>query len=387
LKILLVAPQPFFEERGTPIAVDMLARTLCDRGDTVDVLTTHLGREDRYPAGMRVLRVKPPFGPSKIPPGFSLRKVYCDLFIGARLLRIGRRQNYDLIHAVEESSFMAWLLNIFGGPDYVVDVDSSMTDQIVNRFRILRPVAGVIRWLERLPLRRARGVLVVCEALAGPPRQLCSGETMLLPDVSLRTMTQGPAEDLGETLGKGGPILMYVGNLEPYQGIDLLLESFAILEKQAADARLVLIGGSDESQRHYRELWTRLSGSERVRFLGPRPLEALSAYLEQADAVVSPRTEGVNTPMKVYSYMDSGRPLVATALPTHTQVLSTDEAELAPPEPQAFADAMGRVLSDPDHAQRLARNARARVARDHSPESFRSRVTGFYARLEAGIAA
>ena len=209
---------------------------------------------------------------------------------------------------------------------------------------------------------------------------------MLLPDVSLRSMTQAPAEDLIETLGDGGPILMYVGNLEPYQGIDLLLESFAILEKQAADARLVLIGGSDGSQRHYRELWKKLSGSERVRFLGPRPLKALSAYLEQADVVVSPRTEGVNTPMKVYSYMDSGRPLVATALPTHTQVLSSEEAELALPEPQAFADAMGRVLSNPEHGLRLAANARARVARDHSPESFRSRVTGFYSRLESSIA-
>lgn len=386
MKILLVAPQPFFEERGTPIAVDMLARALCDRGDTVDILTTHLGRDDPYPAGMRVLRVTPPFAPTKIPPGLSLRKVYCDLFIGARLLRIGRRQTYDVIHAVEESSFMAWLANIFGGPDYVVDVDSSMTDQIVNRFRLLRPLAGLIRWLERMPLKRARGALIVCEALAGPARHFCAGETMLLPDVSLRSMTQAPAEDLIETLGDGGPILMYVGNLEPYQGIDLLLESFAILEKQAADARLALIGGSDGSQRHYRELWKKLSGSERVRFLGPRPLEALSAYLEQADVVVSPRTEGVNTPMKVYSYMDSGRPLVATALPTHTQVLSSEEAELAPPEPQAFADAMGRVLSDPEHGLRLAGNARARVARDHSPESFRSRVTGFYSRLESSIA-
>jgi glycosyltransferase involved in cell wall biosynthesis len=261
-----------------------------------------------------------------------------------------------------------------------------MTDQLVNHFPFLKPISGFLAWLESLPLRRAKGAVVVCEALADCPRRLCPGETMLLPDVSLREITDAPAEDIRQIVGQEGPILMYVGNLEPYQGIDLLLESFSLLEKKVPSARLVLIGGSEAGQSKYKNIWHRLSGSENVFFLGPRPLAALSGYLEQSNAVVSPRIQGTNTPMKIYSYLDSGRPLVATSLPTHTQVVSADEAALAEPTPEAFANAMAKVIADPEYSDRLASNARGLVARKYSPASFRLRVREFYSRLEACLA-
>jgi len=133
--------------------------------------------------------------------------------------------------------------------------------------------------------------------------------------------------------------------------------------------------------------WDRLSGSSNVFFLGPRPLASLYGYLEQADAVVSPRTEGSNTPMKIYTYMDSGRPLVATSLPTHTQVVGSAEAELAEPTPEAFAEAMAKVIADPEYGRTLARNARNLVAREYNPDSFRARVNEFYTRLESCLCA
>ncbi len=60
---------------------------------------------------------------------------------------------------------------------------------------------------------------------------------------------------------------------------------------------------------------------------------------------MSPSDLGANTPMKVYSYLDSGRPVLATRLPTHTQVMTDDIAELADPNPQTSADAMSRLIA------------------------------------------
>jgi glycosyltransferase involved in cell wall biosynthesis len=90
--------------------------------------------------------------------------------------------------------------------------------------------------------------------------------------------------------------------------------------------------------------------------------------------------------MKVYSYMDSGAPIVATRLPTHTQVLGPDEAALAPPEASAFAAEIVRLIDDEAERRRLAGNARELVRRKHSWEAFRETVHGLLDSLEASRA-
>jgi glycosyltransferase involved in cell wall biosynthesis len=382
LKILLIAPEPFFEERGTPIAVDLLASALSRRGDRVDLLTTHLGEDRSYP-GFTLVRVKPPFAPKRIPPGFSLAKIYCDFFMLVRTLRITKRGAYDLVHAVEEASFMAWLANLLGGPPYVVDIDSSMTTQIVQRQPWLSWAEGVLRWLEQLPWKRATAAVAVCDALSYDARRLCPGETVVIPDVSLTAEDPLPADDVREIIRTDDPIVMYIGNLEPYQGIDLLLSTFSSLNQIGSNAQLVVIGGVEEHIEKYRNRAQELRIEERVHFIGPRPVAALEGYLRQADVLVSPRIEGVNTPMKIYSYMNSGRPLVATDITSHNQLLDERYAVLAPPEPVAFSEAIQQILDNEGKATRIAAAARDLVAREHSPEAFVKRVHALYDEMEA----
>ena len=58
MKILFIAPQPFYQDRGTPIAVDLLLRTLSGVGHNVDLLTYHEGEERNYP-GVNIIRIRP----------------------------------------------------------------------------------------------------------------------------------------------------------------------------------------------------------------------------------------------------------------------------------------------------------------------------------------
>lgn len=182
-------------------------------------------------------------------------------------------------------------------------------------------------------------------------------------------------------------MVMYVGNLEGYQGIDLLIDAFHLVCEQNATAHLVIIGGSDTHIEKYRAQAADRGLSDRVHFAGPRPVEDLGAYLRQADILVSPRIRGANTPMKIYSYLDSGRPVVATRKRTHTQVLDDEIAMLADPAPDAMAKAMQRLLRDEELRDRLATNARQRVAEEYSPEAFRRKLTGFYETLERDVLA
>lgn len=384
MKILIIAPEPYYEERGTPIAVDLLIRALCDRGDSVDALTTHLGLDRNYPK-LRLIRVSPPFAPKRIPPGPSLAKLYCDFFIFIKALMVIRRGRYDIVHAIEEASFMAWIARILGGPRYVIDIDSSMTTQIVARFKWLRWAEGALRWLEEMPLKRAAAAVPVCEALAGPARKHCPGETVIIPDVSLANFESGKADNIRQLIASRGPVVLYVGNLEPYQGIGLLLDAFASLKADGSPAQLVIIGGAEKHIEEYKAYWKRVSSNSAVHFLGPRPVGALDAYLRQADVLVSPRVEGVNTPMKVYSYLDSGTPVVATDLPTHTQVMNSTIARLASPTAAGISSALREVLENPEAAAQMANAAREYIAREHGLAIFNSRVDGLYDRLDAQI--
>ena len=123
----------------------------------------------------------------------------------------------------------------------------------------------------------------------------------------------------------------------------------------------------------------------RVHLVGPRPVSALAHCMSQADLLVSPRVHGTNTPMKVYSYLDSGRAVVATDLPTHTQVMSEQEAALVAPEPGQMGAAILRLLDSPAERERLAANASRLVQERHSWTAFRDSVRQIFGRIEEEI--
>jgi glycosyltransferase involved in cell wall biosynthesis len=186
-------------------------------------------------------------------------------------------------------------------------------------------------------------------------------------------------------LGIDGLMLMYVGNLEPYQGIDLLLESFALVLKATEKADLVIIGGHVSDIRQYEKKAHHLGIQRRVHFCGPRPLEHLGEYLAEADILVSPRISGNNTPMKLYSYLDSGTAIVATALPTHTQLLDGQVAMLAEPSPKAFSEAMLRLIEDENLRQKLGHAGEKLVEEHYSYRVFREKLTGLFDWLETQV--
>lgn len=281
---------------------------------------------------------------------------------------------------------MAMLLGRIFRVPFVFDMDSSMATQMIDRFSWLRPFGWLLRWLESLPMRSAVAVVPMCEDLAVQARRYCSGIVYVLKDVSLLGQNPGSSsEDLRSHLSGNGPMLMYVGNLEEYQGIDLLLEGFAVLAKVNESAEIVVIGGKDTDIEKYREKARNLEVDKRVHFIGPRPVGNLGDYLAQSDLLISPRTQGTNTPMKIYSYLDSGVAVVATALATHTQVMTEEEAALVEPEAKALASKIQYLLENESERRRLADNARDLVRREHSWSAFRSNVDELFGELDATI--
>ena len=104
-------------------------------------------------------------------------------------------------------------------------------------------------------------------------------------------------------------------------------------------------------------------------FTGQQPAREIPGFVEAADMLVSPRIRGTNTPLKIYSYLRSGRPIVATNLLTHTQVLSPEMARLVAPEPSRSPQAILDLIDRPDERARLAAAAAAAGAGEVQPRS------------------
>ena len=105
-----------------------------------------------------------------------------------------------------------------------------------------------------------------------------------------------------------------------------------------------------------------------------QPSESIPSYLDAADVLVSPRSSGTNTPLKIYQYLRSGRVIVATRLLTHTQVLSDDVAILTEPTAEGLAHGMLRAINDPASARRIGAAARQLADTRYTYEAYLQRT-------------
>ncbi len=317
-----------------------------------------------------------------IRPGFSLRKLRYDLQLFFAAWRQVRRERYDYIHGVEESAFVAWILHRWRGIPFVCDMDSSLPDQLAESGGFWRLVRPILNRIEAAMLRRSQAVLAVCDSLAEKARRRTRAPVLVLRDPPLsapppaEAATDAPAAD-------GRPAFVYVGNLQGYQGIPLLLKSFQRALARAVQACLIVVGGEAMDVETFRRQCARLGIDDQVRFVGACTVEESSRYFQTADVLVSPRLHGANTPMKLYSYMQAGKAILATNIPAHTQVLTPDSARIVPPEPDALAEAIVELAQDGDLRQRLGQAARRLSETRYSRAAYEQTADQFCALMES----
>lgn len=372
MHILMVAPQPFFRPRGTPFSVLQRIRGLTMLGHTVELVTYPFGESPEI-SGLRIHRSDRPPLVRDVPVGPSFAKVALDVPLFLRASRLARGGAFDLIHTHEEAGWLgAWLRQETGIP-HLYDMHSSLPQQLTNFGRFQSPpMVALFRRLEDYTLRGADGVIAICQDLyehvvaTGYSRPLAMIENTL--DVPMTRSRAMEVPDLRRELALGsGPVVMYTGTLEPYQGLDLLLAAAVIVRRQVPEASFVVVGGSEEQSVALRERAAALGITDLFRAVPAVPPEDVPHYHRLADVLVTTRARGTNVPLKIYQYLRAERPIVATSIRAHTQVLDAGIAELVEPEPDAMAEGLLRVLEDGSRARGLA-GAAARVARERYGE-------------------
>lgn len=388
LRVLFISPQPFFQERGSPIRARNILRALAEAGCQVDLLCYPFGQSIELPS-LRIIRSpRVPFVRDvRIGPSAAKFPLGALMLLKALWLCLWNR--YDVIHAVEEAAFFSAPLKIVFRYKFVYSLDSFISEHLeYSGFLKAKRLLRVLRMIEHAVIRQADIGVTVGDDISRKVRKISPKTTVLqLEDAPLNDSFEEMADEAGKirlhlALGSA-PVVLYAGNFLGYQGIDLLIRAAASVCRVRPDARFILVGGDPGSLKAMKSLADSLDVGGNCIFTGPRPTHELGGYLTLADILVSPRTQGTNTPLKIYDYMQSRRPIVATNLLTHTQVLDETCAILTPPEPDAFAGGILRLLNDRGLGRTLGAAAARRIDENYALPIFKRKVQAAYHGLWA----
>ena len=387
MRILMIAPEPFFEPRGTPFSEYHRIRALLDLDHTVDLVTYPFGKDVALP-GLRIFRARRPPFITHVRIGPSAAKVALDLALAWEALNRVRRERYDAVHSHEEGAAIGVAIAAALGIPHLYDMHSSLPQQLEN-FAFSR--SSALRWmfqlLERTAIKRSRVTIVICPHLEETAKKVVpEARTVLIENApgSGDAPVAGSGRAFRESLGltAATPIVLYTGTFEAYQGLDLLFAAAKIVHRTRPDARVILAGGKSEQVAKAKAQAAAI-GAEGLVFTGEQPSDRIPSLLDAADVLVSPRRSGTNTPLKIYQYLRSGRVIVATRLLTHTQVLSDEVAILTDPTPEDFARGILHAIEDPELARRIGDAARRLADTRYTYEAYLERTREACAALVA----
>ena len=382
MRILMLAPEPIYTPRGTPIAVLNRCRALTALGQQVDLVTYPIGEDVAVP-GLRFVRTPRVPGVRRVKIGPSLAKLPLDALLLWEAARQLRRNRYDMVQTVEEAGVFGWLLHAIFRVPYVHDVHSDLTTVLGDYgFSRRHPVTLLVRWLERRILTGAEVIIVNFPGLVPLAKAQAPGKPVHVINCWPLGGRADPAlsEKLRSTWGQDRPLIVYTGSFEPYQGLPLLLEAMTLIHDSLPEARLVLVGGRPDQVADVTLQADRLGVAKAIICTGLRPFDEIPSYLAAADVLVSPRRVGINTPLKVYDYLRAGKPIVATRTASHLDVLNDECAVLTEPTPEALAADLLAVLSDAALASRMS-DAAAERAADFGPGTFLRQTAAAYQEL------
>jgi glycosyltransferase involved in cell wall biosynthesis len=387
----MIAPQPFFRARGTPFSVLQRIHALIKLGHVVELVTYPMGEAVEL-EGLTIHRARRVPFVHDVRIGPSPAKILLDAALLLKAMELLQTQSYDLIHTHEEAGVLGAWLSRRHGLRHLHEMHSSLPEQFGNFGRYnWWPVVTLFRALERFTLRRSDAVITICPALdEHVTREGYALPSAMIENVyELATAAVEPheTEQLRTGLGLSRRMtVVYTGTLEPYQGIDLLLQSVPRVRATVPEVHFLIVGGTEEQSAAIRRRAAELGLGDAVTCLPAVTPEQVPAYHSLADVLVTCRTRGTNTPLKIYEYLRAARPLVATAISSHEQVLDGDCAELVDATPEGVAAGLSRVLTDPVRAATLARNARSYSERRYSSEQYVARLSGLLAQLAPAIA-
>ena len=383
MKILMVAPTPFFADRGCHTRIYEEVLGLQGRGHEVLLCTYGLGRD--MPEVKTARCVNMPWY-KKLSAGPSLTKILLLPFLwGTTMRQIGRFKP-DVVHAhLHEGAMIAYFCRWFKRkPAYLFDMQGSLTGELIGH-KFIREKGfrfSVFSGIERMLLKRFQIVTssekVRAQAIELGRRAPESVVNVMDGVNTSRFAPQQPDPELAASLGVdlARPRVLYMGLLETYQGTDVMLEAFAMMKAALPMLQFLIIGFPNVE--HYRAVAQEKGIGEDVLFLGKVDYMDIHRYLALATVAVAPKISPTESDGKVYNYMAMGMATVAFRRNATQEILGDAGLYANLNDPGDLAEKLLALVNHPDEAAQWGQKARNRAMESLSWSAVARRLEDVY---------
>jgi glycosyltransferase involved in cell wall biosynthesis len=384
LKILMIAPTPFFADRGCHVRIYEEARALIDLGHDVRIATYHLGRDME---GIPTVRIGQIPWYKKLSPGPSWHKPYLDILLFFKALSSARRSRPDIIHAhLHEGAFVGLLLGKLLNIPMLFDCQGSMTAEMIDHGFIRKGTLlyRLFLFLEKIVNRGADFIITSSGAgaadlmgLWGLPPGRVEG---LMDGVDNGIFRPLPRTEARKALkfDDDRPTVVFLGVLNGYQGVDLLLEVVKILKERGRAPRFLIMGFPEKK---YRERAESLGIADLITFTGRIDYSLSPLYLCAGDIAVSPKISLTEANGKLLNYMACGLPTLVFDNPVNREILGDAGIYAYHGDPADFAKRIEELLDDRKGREDLSRRVREKAVRDHSWHTRGERLVEIYRNI------
>lgn len=380
----MIAACPFPCERGTPVRIYRMAEALAKRGHQVHVVTYHLGKLTSAPENLHIHRIKNIPTYRKMDPGPTPQKLLIlDTLLIRRLRQLLREQPFDVIHAHHVEGLLTALSARSVQPEtpIVFDVHTLLESELP--FYGIGPIRSMLQkigyWIDQTVSRQADFTITVTEIIRTRLLEL----NVTTPQTSL-TIPNGVEMDLFQDSRlrcrdrQDDCTVIFTGNLASYQGIEPLLQAFALLHHRRKNVRLRIV--THTSFLPYERLAQELNIRHAIELIQDG-FHAIPAWLAASDIAINPRFEAPGLPQKTMNYMAAGLPIVSYAGSGEHLINEKTALLVYRREPEALASALERLIDDPELAQRLGTAARHVVENQMNWEQTATMVENVYATV------
>jgi 1,2-diacylglycerol 3-alpha-glucosyltransferase len=366
-RVAMVATCPFPSLRGSQVLIRELAENLARAGHEVHVVT--------YPAGEHIVPVRG-IAVHRVPALLGLDgsgswwgKLLLDLTMVGTLYRVVRDHRIDLIHAHNyEGPAVGYLVRALLGTPVVYHTHNAMSDELPYYFQrfVRRWIAALGgRALDRLVPRLADHCIALTPELTGYllARGVRPDRIETAPPGVAMPTSPDPASV--SRLFPGREVVLYAGNIDPYQDLDVLLRAHQQVRRVRPDVLLVLASHPARAP----EVRARLAALGELPgtvVLEANTFNAVQPLIARADVVVCSRSSWSGFPIKLLNFMSFGRAIVVCRSAAKTVCDGVTGVVVPDGDVEGMAAAIVDLLEDGQRRADLGRAARREVSLKYS---------------------
>jgi glycosyltransferase involved in cell wall biosynthesis len=178
------------------------------------------------------------------------------------------------------------------------------------------------------------------------------------------------------------PIAVFLGVLNRYQGVDILLEVIRIVRQKGLMLHFLVMGFPEEK---YRRMAEEAGITNLITFTGRIDYSKAAFYLSAGDIALSPKISLTEANGKLFNYMACSLPTVVFDTPINREILGEEGVYAAYADAMDFANKIETLIKDEKQRLDLAGMGRAKAEREHSWEARGKELEGIYHQLTSGV--